>query len=303
MAEPVPAPAPAPAPLHLGVIFTPSRPPEQLIPFVVAAEAAGLDEVLFFEDCFGASALVSAVAALAATTRIRVGVGIVPMPLRNVALLAMEVATIDRLFPGRLRIGVGHGVQEWMAQAGERVASPLGLMREFVPALRSLLAGEEVTVSGRYVNLDRVQLSWPPAAPVLVHAAGEGPRTLDVTGELADGTLLTTGSSPAVVADAVARVTAARAVAGRSGPHPITAFAMTAFGADAGVALAEELAEWGYRGSPWGAAGPPTQVADAVRSLAAVGATEVLLQPLDRADLGAFVRDVAAVAGLLRVAT
>lgn len=291
-----------PEPVRLGVIFTPSRPPEQLIPFVRAAESAGLDEVLLFEDCFGASALVSAVAALAATTRIRVGVGIVPMPLRNVALLAMEAATIDRLFPGRFRLGVGHGVQEWMGQAGERVASPLGLMREFVPALRALLAGEEVTVDDRYVQLDRVRLSWPPSLPVLVHAAGEGPRTLELTGEVADGTLLTTGSSPAAVADAAARVSAARVAAGRPGPHPITAFAMTAFGPDAASALAEELAAWGYQGSPWGAAGSASDVADAVRELVAAGATEVLLQPLDRADLGEFVRDAGVVAAGLRAA-
>lgn len=283
----------------VGVIFTPARPPEQLVAFVQAAEAAGLHEVLFFEDCFGASALISAGAALAATTRIRIGIGVVPMPLRNVALLAMEAATIDRLYPGRLRLGVGHGVQDWMAQAGARVASPLGLMREFVPALRALLAGEEVTVDGRYVRLDGVRLSWPPASSLLVHAAGEGPRTLALTGEVADGTLLTTGSSPAAVADAVARVSEARAAVGRSGPHPVTAFAMTAFGPDASSALAEELAEWGYQGSPWGAAGSASDVADALRELVAAGATDVMLQPLDRADLGEFVRSCGEVASLI----
>ncbi len=284
----------------VGVIFTPSRPPEELPAFARAAEAAGLDEVLLFEDCFGASALASAGAALAATTRIRVGVGILPMPLRNVALLAMEIATIDRLYPGRLRLGVGHGVQEWMQQAGVRAGSPLTLMREFVPALRGLLAGSQVNAEGRYVRLDRVELSWPPARAVPVHAAGEGPRTLDLTGEVADGTLLTTGSSPAVVADAVVRVAAARAAAGRTGPHPVTVFAMTAFGPDAASALADELAEWGYRGTPWGAAGSVAEVAAAVRELVAAGATDVLLQPLDRADAGSFVRSCGEVAQLVR---
>ena len=67
----------------------------------------------------------------------------------------MEIATVERLFPGRLIPGVGHGVQPWMEQVGARVASPLTLMREYVPALRSLLAGEEVSTAGRYVSLDR----------------------------------------------------------------------------------------------------------------------------------------------------
>ena len=67
------------------------------------------------------------------------------MPLRNVAIAAMEIAAVERMFPGRLIPGVGHGVLSWMGQVGARVASPLTLMREYVPALRALLAGESVT--------------------------------------------------------------------------------------------------------------------------------------------------------------
>ncbi len=72
-----------------------------------------------------------------------------PAPLRNVALTAMEVATLARIFPGRVIAGVGHGVQEWMAQVGGRVASPLTLLEEYAVALRRLLHGERVTVTGR----------------------------------------------------------------------------------------------------------------------------------------------------------
>ena len=109
------------------------------------------------------------------------------MPLRNPALAAMEIATVERLYPGRAIFGFGHGVLDWMGQAGARVASPLTLMREYVPALRRLLAGDEVTTSGRYVRLDRVKLAWPPERTVPVLAAGEGPKTLSLTGEVADG--------------------------------------------------------------------------------------------------------------------
>ena len=116
----------------VGVVFTPTRPPEQIRDFVVEAERLGLDEVLFFEDCFRESGMAAAVAALAWTERIRVGIGVLPMPFRNVALLAMEVATVERLFPGRFHLGVGHGVQDWMGQVGARVASPLTLMREYI---------------------------------------------------------------------------------------------------------------------------------------------------------------------------
>ena len=53
----------------------------------------------------------------------------------------------------RLKVGIGHGVQDWMRQAGAAVASPLTLMREYVTALSDLLAGRSVTVYGRYVRI------------------------------------------------------------------------------------------------------------------------------------------------------
>ncbi len=286
----------------VGVIFTPTRPPEALRDFVVEAEQQGLDEVLLFEDCFRESGIATAVAALAATSRIRIGIGVLPIPFRNVAALAMEAATIERLFPGRLRLGVGHGVQDWMAQAGARPASPLTLMREYVPALRRLLAGERLDVAGRYVTLDGVQLDWPPADPMPVWAAGEGPKTLVLTGEVADGTILTTGTPPEAVAAAAALVAQGREAAGRGGIQPLTVFVMTAFGARADARLAAELDAWGYQGDrAAGAAGTVAEVAQQLRGWVDAGASTVLLQPLDdEPDLAGFLAQCGEVAALLR---
>jgi alkanesulfonate monooxygenase SsuD/methylene tetrahydromethanopterin reductase-like flavin-dependent oxidoreductase (luciferase family) len=141
-----------------GVVFRPQSPPEQLRAAVEHAEAAGVDELWLWEDCFLQGGLTSAAAALAWSTRLRVGVGLLPVPLRNPALAAMEIAVLARTFPGRVVVALGHGVQEWMDQVGAAVASPMTLLREHTSAVRSLLAGETVTVSGRYVRLDRVAL-------------------------------------------------------------------------------------------------------------------------------------------------
>ena len=90
-----------------------------------------------WEDCFKEAALPGATAMLAWTARSRVGIGLMPVPLRNVALTAMEIATIARLFPGRFAPAVGHGVQGWMGQVGARVESPLTLLREYADALHA----------------------------------------------------------------------------------------------------------------------------------------------------------------------
>src|SRR5689334_11253884 len=140
----------------IGITFPPDQAPERLREVALAAEAAGIDELWLWEDCFAESGIAPAAAVLAWTTRLRVGVGLLPVPLRNVALTAMEIATLARLFPGRVLPGIGHGVLDWMGQVGARAASPLTLLEEYGSALRRLLDGESVTVSGRYVSLEGV---------------------------------------------------------------------------------------------------------------------------------------------------
>lgn len=94
----------------LGVVFRPQSPPEFLHEAVTIADQSGIDELWLWEDCLAEGGVAASAMALAWTERIRVGVGILPTPLRNPALAAMEVATLARTFPGRLLVGLGHGV-------------------------------------------------------------------------------------------------------------------------------------------------------------------------------------------------
>jgi alkanesulfonate monooxygenase SsuD/methylene tetrahydromethanopterin reductase-like flavin-dependent oxidoreductase (luciferase family) len=180
----------------LAVIFPPSQPPERIGPVAAAAEAAGMTHLWVWEDCFKESGIATATAMLAVTSRLTVGIGLLPVPLRNVALTAMELATMSRLFPGRLMAGVGHGVLDWMGQVGARAESPLTLLREYTTALYALLHGQTVTTRGRYVSLDDVTLDWPPAVPPTLLVGGVKPRTVALAGELADGVIISSGPSP-----------------------------------------------------------------------------------------------------------
>jgi alkanesulfonate monooxygenase SsuD/methylene tetrahydromethanopterin reductase-like flavin-dependent oxidoreductase (luciferase family) len=131
----------------LAAIFPPTQPPEKIGAVAAAADTAGLARLWVWEDCFKESGIATATAMLAATSRVNVAIGLLPVPLRNVALTAMEIATVARLFPGRLTAGIGHGVQEWMSQVGARAESPLTLLREYTTALYALLHGESVTTT------------------------------------------------------------------------------------------------------------------------------------------------------------
>lgn len=208
--------------VRLAAIFPPTQPPERIVAVAAAADAAGLAELWVWEDCFKESGIATATAMLAATSRVTVGIGLLPVPLRNVALTAMELATVSRLFPGRLVAGVGHGVLDWMGQAGAKVESPMTLLREYTAALYALLHGETVTTRGRYVNLDSVALDWPPAVVPPLLAGGIRPRTVSLAGELADGVIIPGGVSPDEVRASVGHLHSQRGV-GR-GPAEVVVF-------------------------------------------------------------------------------
>jgi len=264
----------------LGAVFLPQLAPERLREVAVAADRAGLEELWLWEDCFLEGGLTAATAALAFTERLRVGIGLLPIPLRNVAVAAMEIATVERLFPGRFHAGVGSGVQDWMAQVGARVSSPLTLMREYVPALRSLLRGEELSVEGNFVTLDRVRLDWPPSTTVPIAIGTGGPKGLALSGELADGTILSSGTTPDGVRRARAHIDEGRARVGRTGAHTVTVYVLAATGPGALVRWEAECRRWGFEPSDdIGAAGDAATIAAAVRRWADAGADTVVLQP------------------------
>jgi len=280
----------------LGAIFLPDLPPERLRAVARAADESGLDELWLWEDCFKESGVAAAAAALAWTDRVRIGVGVFPVPLRHVALTAMEIATLDRLFPDRLVVGVGHGVQEWMAQIGARVESPVTLLREYLSALRALLRGEQVSTDGRYVRLDSVALDWPPAAAPAILAGAVGPRTLRLSGEHADGTILTAATAPDQLRQARIQIDEGRADAARTDPHPVVVYLHTATGPEAAARLAADQIRSGKESAEdVGVAGDAHAIAGAIRRLAEAGADSVVLQPTaDVTDPEGFIRFVGA---------
>ncbi|MFI8238178.1 LLM class flavin-dependent oxidoreductase [Streptomyces sp. NPDC085866] len=279
----------------MGAVFRPQLPPERLRAVARLADATGLEELWLWEDCFREGGISTAAAALAWTERVRVGVGLMPVPLRNVAVTAMEAASLERMFPGRAVLTVGHGVQDWMGQVGARAASPLTLLAEHLDALRALLRGERLSVSGRYVRLDDVGLDWPPEQPVDVLAGATGARTLRLSGAKADGTLLTASTSPEGVREARRIIDEGRREAGRTEPHRVVVYLLAATGADAAARLRAELTAEGLESVPdLGVAGDAGAVAKAVQRLAEAGADTVVLQPTgDEPDPEGFVRFVA----------
>lgn len=204
-----------------GLCFHRDEPAATVVERVRSAERQGFDEFWLIEDCFFTAGVSLSATALAVSENIGVGLGIMPVVARNPAVTAMEIATLAEISPGRFHAGMGHGVQSWMQQMNAAVDSPLTVLEETFDAVQRLLAGERVTVEGRYVTLHDVALEAPPATKPLVSAGVRGPKSLEIAGRVADGTILADFVNP----DYVRWV---RSIVGED--HRLTVFASLAMG-------------------------------------------------------------------------
>jgi alkanesulfonate monooxygenase SsuD/methylene tetrahydromethanopterin reductase-like flavin-dependent oxidoreductase (luciferase family) len=257
----------------LGFVVRPELPPERLAATAREVEAAGFDELWLWEDCFLAGGIASTSVALAATDRIRVGLGIMPAPVRNPAFAAMEIAALARMFPGRVLPGFGHGPADWMRQVGAKPESQLTLLEETVSAVRSLLAGDEVDVGGRYVRLDHVRLDHPPEVVPPVFTGVRRERSLALSGRVADGTILAELASVPYVEWARRQIAATR-------PHRLTVYAL--WGRDrveVQPAIDERIALGGPAAEHLDIDTAAVTDATQVRALADAGADSVVLVP------------------------
>lgn len=216
----------------VGLVLGSSIPPERLAESARLGEELGFGELWFAEDYFFTGGIAGAATALAATSRIPVGLGVVSAVTRHPALLAMEVATLARAHPGRLLPAVGLGVPAWLDQMGMRPKSPLSALRECVGSLRALLAGESLTADGRQFAFRDVSLTYPVPSPVPIFMGVVAPKGIRLAGEVADGLVLSVLAGPDYVRFAIAEARAGAAEAGREHDPRVVAFAMFSVEAD-----------------------------------------------------------------------
>src|SRR6202000_960766 len=125
---------------------------------------------------------VSVTAAVAATSRLRVGTGGCLVIHRDPIVTAKEVASVDHLSGGRFEFGVGAGWnREEMANHGTDPRTRMRVLKERIEAMKAIWTQSQASYHGEFVSFDRIW-SWPkpaqrPHPPVLV--GGNGPTVED----------------------------------------------------------------------------------------------------------------------------
>src|ERR1700722_14622875 len=181
------------------------------------AEETGFGTFWVPEDPFyrGAFTLASAIAS--GTSTIKIGIGVLNPYTRHPALTAMEFAALDELSSGRAILGIGAGLKDWIeGRLKIPYTKPTAAMRETVEIIRRFFRGEEVTNAGKVFQTERIKLSFKPVrSEIPIYLGVLGPKNCEMTGEAADGLLLSIMSSPAYVKFAMDHVRRGLAKSGR----------------------------------------------------------------------------------------
>ena len=124
------------------------------------------------------------------TSRIALGTGVLVMPLHNPIVLARQLATLDVLSGGRLRVGLGQGWSlDEIEAAGGTVEGRASRADEFVQVLKAVWTTDPAEFRGKHFTLPRsilqpkpIQQPHPP-----IYLAGEAPGALQRVGQVANG--------------------------------------------------------------------------------------------------------------------
>jgi len=134
----------------------------------------------------------AALAWLAARSeRCRIGTAILLLPLYPPAIVAKQIADLDRATGGRVTLGVGVGGEYPVefAACGVPVAERGPRTDEAIPLLRELWSGAPVSHHGKFLDFDGVRIHPPPLqgrdVPVVV--AGRQPVAMRRAARLGDG--------------------------------------------------------------------------------------------------------------------
>lgn len=169
---------------------------DELVQYTIEADRMGVDFV-WSAEAWGMDAIVPLAYMAAVTRNITLGTGIVQISSRVPSMIAMTAQSMATVSNNRFVLGLGvSGPQVVEGLHGASFAKPLGRLRECLEVIRKGLSGERLQYEGEHYLLPRpggegkpIKLSQPPRPDLPVYLATLGPKSLEMTGELANGWL------------------------------------------------------------------------------------------------------------------
>ena len=178
---------------RIGIGFGGGMSPTDVVDCVRLADERGYESAWVAEG-HGGDQFSILTACAVATGRILLGTSITSVFVRSAPTIAMAAASVDHFSHGRCILGLGssHKVQV-EPEHGLTFSQPVQRLRECVDIVRALLRDGSVSYRGRVFNIESFDLWFEPLRrEVPIYVAGVRPAMLQVCGEIAQGTILTT---------------------------------------------------------------------------------------------------------------
>jgi F420-dependent oxidoreductase-like protein len=164
--------------------------------YVTEAERLGVHDV-WSAEAWGHDAVTPLAFMAARTSRIRLGTGIIQAGTRTPALVAMTAMSLASMSNGRFVLGLGvSGPQVIEGWHGIRFDRPVQRMREIVEIVRRAITGEHLAYNGKLYELPlpggegkAIRSAARPQPGIPIYLATLSPKSLEMTGEIADGWL------------------------------------------------------------------------------------------------------------------
>jgi F420-dependent oxidoreductase-like protein len=169
---------------------------DEVAAYAVEAERLGVDYV-WSAEAWGHDAATPIAFVAARTSRVKLGTAIMQAGTRTPALIAMTAMSLDAMSHGRFLLGLGvSGPQVIEGWHGIRFERPVQRMRETMEIVRRAVRGERVAYKGAVYELPlpggegkALRSSATPRPNIPIYLATLSPKSLEMTGELADGWL------------------------------------------------------------------------------------------------------------------
>jgi F420-dependent oxidoreductase-like protein len=289
-----------------GIVLFPNPQAVNVVDDVVAQATRAYDlgvRQVWLAQQFDHDAIALAGLVGAAVPGLGVGTSVVPVNPRHPLIVASLAQTAQAASHGNFSLGLGLGAHEPERQAfGSLWPNTIQRLREHLTVLRSIFDTGSVDFTGDEIS---AQPGWPVrvagGTPIPIYVAAMGPKALQVTGELADGTLPFIAGPRAIAEFIEPTIAKAAADAGRPKPRVIASVPVLVSD-DVEAArdfAAEQLAFYATIPSyqkviaregvdtvaDLAVVGPAESVKRQLQSYLDAGATDVVLSALDRASV------------------
>ena len=148
-------------------------------------EELGFSGLWLSEHPHNRSSFITASSLLKKTSRVWTGLGVVNPYTINPFVIAQLVASLTEVAPDRVKIAVGAGDKTTLESIGVERVKPLEKIREAVTIIRQLLNKKKITIDKIHGRLD-----FNPRSSVPIYIGAQGPRMLQLGGEIGDGVLV-----------------------------------------------------------------------------------------------------------------